>query len=253
VYHLAALIPQRRAAPDVMRAVNVDGTVHVLEAARAAGVRRVVYLSSVEVYGVPAFSPCTEDAPLVPIGEYGRNKVESENLCLQAVKEGLEVTILRPTTIVGPGLDEPFFLSLLRAVRDGKPVVILGSGSNRFQLVHGDDVAAACLTVSSHPNAVGQAFNVGSLDVPPIGQMVEEVLAGVGSRSRVVRVPPAVARAAVGALRWVGRAPLEPEHLRIALSEYVFSVGKAEQVLGWRPCRRQVDAMLETYAWLTGK
>ncbi len=253
VYHLAALIPQRRATPEVMRAVNVDGTAHVLEAARAVGVRRVVYLSSVEVYGVPAVSPCPEEAPLAPIGEYGRNKVESEGLCLEAVRQGLEVSILRPTTIVGPGLDEPFFLGLLRSVRDGKPVVILGRGANRFQLVHGEDVAAVCMVAAEHPAAVGEAFNVGSVDVPSIGRMVEEVLARVGSRSRIVRLPAGLARVAVGALRLVGRAPLEPEHMRIALSEYVFSVAKAERVLGWHPRWPQVEAMIETYAWLTGK
>jgi nucleoside-diphosphate-sugar epimerase len=61
-----------------------------------------------------------------------------------------------------------------------------------------------------------------------------------------------MARAGVTMLRWVGRAPLEPEHLRIALGEYVFSIDKAQRVLGWQPRWHQVDAMLQTYAWLAG-
>jgi len=252
VYHLAALIPQRRATPETMHAVNVTGTANVLQAARACRVRRVVYLSSVEVYGVPPEAPCPEETPFAPIGEYGRNKVESEALCREAVEQGLEVSILRPTTIVGPGLDEPFFLSLLRAVQGGRPVVILGAGQNRFQLVHADDVVSACRLAADHPGAVGQAFNLGSADVPTIRQMVEQVLAHVGSKSRIVGVPAGLARAGVTMLRWVGRAPLEPEHLRIALGEYVFSIDKAQRVLGWQPRWHQVDAMLQTYAWLAG-
>jgi len=247
VHHLAALIPQRRATPETMRAVNVGGTENVLDAARAAGVRRVVFLSSVEVYGVPRVVPCPEDGPLAPLGEYGRNKVAAEALCREAAAQGLEVVILRPPTIVGPGLDEPFLVGLMAAIRDGKPVTLLGDGRNRFQFVHAEDVVAACLPAADHPDAPGGTFNIGSGDVPPIREMVEAVIARVGSTSRIQTVPVWLARLAVAVLHPLGKAPLEPEHLPIAVADYVFDIGRARRVLGWEPRWGNVEAILDTY------
>jgi nucleoside-diphosphate-sugar epimerase len=247
VHHLAALIPQRQADDARMKAVNVGGTQHVLEGALAAGVQRVVYLSSVEIFGVPSIVPCPEDGPLAPLGEYGRNKIAAEALCRQAAEQGLEVAILRPPTIVGPGLDEPFLVGLLSDARAGKPVTLLGKGQNRFQFVHAEDVVAACLLAAEHPAAVGEAFNIGSADVPPIRQMVEEVLTRVGSGSTVRSIPVTAAKIAMALLRPFGRAPLEPEHLAIAVSDYVFDIAKARQMLGWEPRWGNVDAVVDTY------
>ena len=117
VYHLASLIPQRKANIETMRAVNIGGTKNVLDAARNAGLRRVIYLSSVEIFGVPKVVPCPEDGELAPLGEYGRNKIEAERLCREACAAGFPVVMLRPPTITGSGLDEPFILSLLSAIQ----------------------------------------------------------------------------------------------------------------------------------------
>lgn len=247
VYHLAALIPQRRADAATMQAVNVGGTQHVLNAALARGVRRVVYLSSVEIFGVPAIVPCPEDGPLAPLGEYGRNKIAAEKACHQAVELGLEVTILRPPTIIGPGLAEPFLVGMLNDIRAGRPVMLLGRGQNRFQFVHVEDVVAACLIVADHPAAVGQAFHVGAADVPSIRSMVEEVIHRVGSASKVRSIPVPLARLAMAFLRPLGKAPLEPEHLVIAIADYLFDIRKARQVLGWEPRWGNIEAVMDTY------
>ena len=92
-----------------------------------------------------------------------------------------------------------------------------------------------------------EAFNIGSADVPPIRQMVEEVLARVGSASTVRGIPVMVAQIAMALLRPFGRAPLEPEHLAIAVSDYVFDIAKARQMLGWEPRWGNVDAVVDTY------
>jgi len=247
VHHLAALIPQRRADPETMQAVNVGGTKNVLDAARAAGVRRVVYLSSVEVLGVPAVVPCPEDGPLAPLGEYGRNKIAAEALCREAAAQGLEVVILRPPTIIGPGLEEPFLVGLMAAIRDGKPVTLLGSGRNRFQFVHARDVVAACLLAADQPAAAGETFHIGSADVPPIRAMVEEVIDRTGSAATIKTIPVGLARLAITLLRPFGKAPLEPEHVAIAVADYVFDISKARRVLGWEPQWGNVAAILDTY------
>jgi nucleoside-diphosphate-sugar epimerase len=231
-----------------MQAVNVGGTQHVIEAAEAAGVRRVVYFSSVEIFGVPSLVPCPEDGPLSPLGEYAQNKIAAEELCRAAMGRGLEVVVLRSPTIVGPGLDEPFLVGLLGDIRAGRPVTLLGKGLNRFQFVHAEDVAAACLLAAETPAAAGEAFHLGAADVPPIREMVEQVIARVGSASSVRSIPPALARLAVTLLHPLGKAPLEPEHLAIAVADYVFDISKAQRVLGWTPRWGNVEAVLDTYS-----
>jgi nucleoside-diphosphate-sugar epimerase len=247
VFHLASLNPQRKANLETMRAVNVGGTGNILEAARAAGVRRVVYLSSVEIFGAPKVAPCPEWWPPAPLGEYGRNKIAAEALCCQAVEKGLEVTMLRPMTIIGPGMAEPYLLSILASIRASQPVSLLGKGENRFQFVHAEDVAEACLIAAKHPAAVGEAFNIGSADVPPIRKMVEEIIQRVGSTSTIRSIPMPLARLAVAVLHPFGKAPVEPEHLAIAAIDYVFDISLAKQKLGWQPRWGNVDAIMDAY------
>ncbi len=247
IYHLASIIPQRKEPAETMREVNVGGTQAVLSAAKTNHVPRVVYLSSVEIFGAPKMVPCPEDGPLAPLGEYGRNKIAAEALCRQAGSDGLEVTILRPMTIVGSGLTEPFILGLLEAIRAGKQVTILGSGSNHFQLIHVEDVVQACILAAHQPEAAGKAFNIGSQDVPSIREMMSEVIRRVGSPSRITSVPVPLARLAVSALRLFGKAPLEPEHLAIAVCDYLFDTRLAGSILGWKPCWGSVESVLSAY------
>ena len=247
VYHLASLIPQRKGDVETMRAVNVEGTRNVLEAAREAGVRRVVYLSSVEIFGVPKKVPCSENGPLEPLGEYGSDKIAAEQLCRESNKKGLPVVILRPPTIIGPGLDEPFLLNLLASIKKGSAVTLPGKGDNRFQFIHVEDVVSACLLAADNPNAPGEAFNIGGKNVPSISECVRLVAERVGSPSYVRHVPVWLVRLAIGILRPFGKAPLEPEHVKIAMTDYLFDIGKAKRVLGWEPRHDIVDALVETY------
>src|SRR5204862_2919188 len=99
VVHAAAALPIQ-ASHESIRSVNVLGTEHVLHEARAADVRRVVFISSTAVYGVPEKHPIEEDDPLVGAGWYDESKIDPEALCLVAA---LEATIIRPKTFIGPG------------------------------------------------------------------------------------------------------------------------------------------------------
>lgn len=247
VIHLAGLIPQKSPGDATMWAVNVDGTQHVLDGARATGVKRVVYVSSAEVYGLPTVIPCPEDTPLAPQGVYGRSKVAAEKLCRSMQSVGVEVVILRPPTIIGPGLDEPFIVSLLDAVAQGGRVPLLGRGSNRFQMVHGDDMAEACLLAATLDGIAGRIYNIGATDVPPLRQVAEALIECVGSRARVISVPLPLVRVAMAILRPLGKAPLAPEHLAIATHDYVFDTSRAHRELGWYPRYGVVDALLDTY------
>lgn len=249
VVHLAALLPQRHACPAEMRRVNVDGTRALVEAALQAGVRRLVMVSSAEVYGLPRAAPCPEDAPLRPLGEYGRNKVEAERLVRVAGERGLEVVILRPPTIVGPRMPERLLAGMLAVLRRGRVLFVPGGG-RRFQFVALSDVVAACLLAAVTDGGVGETFNIGSEDVPSQLETFRRLRDRVGSRSAVIPVPPALLRVVGRALLAAGRSPIEPEHLPIALGDYVFDIRKAREQLGWRPAKGNVEALADAYEWL---
>jgi UDP-glucose 4-epimerase len=123
---------------------NVDGTLHVFEAARMAGVRRIVNFSSECAYG-NVDGPVREDAPLHPTTPYGVTKVATE-LLGQVYTDlyGLDVVSLRPSELYGPGNKMPQYLrEMIRTVLDGEPYRLRQGGDQRFHFVHVEDVALA--------------------------------------------------------------------------------------------------------------
>lgn len=249
VFHLAALLPQRHAPTQEMQRVNVEGTRRLLEVARRVGVQRFVMVSSAEVYGLPRKVPCPENAPLRPLGEYGRNKVEAERLVRAAGGQGQDIVILRPPTVVGPWMPERLLLGMLTALREGRTLFVPG-GRGRFQMVALSDLVGACLLAAEASRPVGETINIGSDDVPPQAEMWRRLRDRVGSRSRVVAVPRPLLHMIGRALLAARRSPVEPEHLPIALGDYLFDIRRARELLAWRPSKDNVAALAETYEWL---
>src|SRR5258706_333580 len=101
VVHAAAALPIQ-VKKDIIFSINIDGTKTVLEASLKNKVKRLVFISSTAVYGVPRHLPETEEAPLDPIGYYGESKIAGEDLCREYMKKGLQINIIRPKTFLGP-------------------------------------------------------------------------------------------------------------------------------------------------------
>ena len=140
------------------RAVTVDGTRNVLEAAVRAGVRRVVHLSTVMVYGVPSAPVLRETLPRRPSGDaYGDAKLEAEELAFRYHRErGLPVSIIQPTAVYGPfGL--AWTERVLEQLRSGL-VPLIDGGAGVCNAVYIDDVAEAVLLAAEREQAVGEAF-----------------------------------------------------------------------------------------------
>src|SRR5690606_39186416 len=118
---------------------------NLIRAAREQGVHKTVLVSSSAVFGVPAHNPIrAEDAP-EPDEDYGRAKLAAERIAREATaRHGLDVTIIRPRTILGQGR-LGIFQILFEWVYRGKSVYVLGRGDNRYQFVHCDDLACACI------------------------------------------------------------------------------------------------------------
>src|SRR5262249_46053873 len=199
IYHLAAgqrMKPQFAGmAEQEIRSMNVAGVANVLAAARAEGVRKVVFISSSGVYGIPLTVPVREDHPQRPLGDYGHSKIEAETLCQEHLAQGGDVTVLRPMSLFGPRMSGVFIL-LFDWVRRGKNVYLLGDGRNRVQMASAWDVADACLRAAERPEARGAVLNIGAEGVPTVRQQVEALIGHARSRSRIVTIPAGLLRTA---------------------------------------------------------
>ncbi len=185
VLHNVAQVPLARDR-DLFRSVNVVGTANLLVAAREAGVDKVVHTSSSAVFGIPESNPVTEETPCHPLEAYGRAKLEAEVLCHEAVDAGLDVTIIRPRTILGHGR-LGIMAVLFEFVADGAPVYVLGGGHNRYQLVHASDLGDACLRAAAREGP--SVYNIGATEFGTMRETLQALVdhAGTGSRSRCVR------------------------------------------------------------------
>ena len=251
VYHLVGVVPQARVRPDEMRAINVGGTRNVLNACFEKGASRMVFVSSSEVYGRLEAVPCTETAILGPIGEYGVNKMSAELMCREAMRErGLPVSILRPTTIVGPHNWDGMFEMLFKQVMDNGYLPVPGRGDAKWQVVHVEDTAAAAVLAGESEEAAGQAFNVAAPgEVPTHLELALAMKKSTGSSARIIRINKTLTTGVLRALCLLGLSPLEPDQFLVGFSDYVLDVSKLQSMLGWEAKFTSLEAFEASYRW----
>lgn len=250
VFHVAAWLggDEAMAGP-----VNVDGTEHVVRAAREAGVRRVVHVSTVGVYDLPsAEGTVDEDVPLAPDSPvpYSATKARAE-LRAREVAGGaggtdLELTVARPAMVYGP---RSTFWSegICRAACAGKRLLV-GSGEGHFHPIFVDNLVDALLLCATRDEAAGEAFNVAEEPVTwreYVGRYAE--LCGMEPASLPLWLAKAMARA--GRLPGV-EPPIDRERLVMATNRLVVSTEKLRDRLGWRPRVGFDEGMDRTAAWL---
>ena len=169
VYHLGALgsVPRSVQDPLTSSAVNVEGTLNVLLAARDEGVRRVVFSSSSSVYGNSGELPRTEAMPSDPISPYGVAKLAAERYCVSfsRVYHGFETVVLRSFNVFGPRQSPfsqyaavvPLFVT---AIREGRPVTIYGDGEQSRDFTYVANVVDATIRAGTADGASGEIFNI---------------------------------------------------------------------------------------------
>jgi nucleoside-diphosphate-sugar epimerase len=245
--HAAAALPIRGSRAEI-RSVNVDGTLTLLSAAAEAGVRRVVFVSSTAVYGVPDKHPIEEDDPLQGVGFYGESKIAAEDACRAFMRRGLECVIVRPKTFVGPERLGVFEI-LFDWIRDGRRIYTLGDGSNRYQLLAVEDLVEAILLSASRRAAAGETLNIGAKEFGTVRSDLQALIDHAGSSSRLTPVPVRPAEIALRALELARVSPLVEWHYKTAHRDSYVDVSKAERILGWKPRLSNAEALTQTYDW----
>jgi UDP-glucose 4-epimerase len=184
VYHLGALgsVPRSVQDPLTSNAVNVEGTMNVLLAARDEGVRRVVYSSSSSIYGSAGELPRTEAMAPDPISPYGVAKLAAERYCVSfsRVYERFETVVLRYFNVFGPRQSPhsqyaavvPLFLT---AVSRGEPVTIHGDGEQSRDFTYVSNVVDATLRAADAEGATGRVFNVAAGTPASVNQLADAI------------------------------------------------------------------------------
>ncbi len=246
VIHAAAALPIQRTKEKIF-SVNVQGTKNVLEACLKNHVSRVIFISTTAVYGVPKHLPETENAPLDPIGYYGQSKMEAENLCKKYCKQGLEITILRPKSFLGPerlGVFELWF----EAMFTGRSVFILGKGNNRYQLLAVSDVVDAVLKALLCDVSC-EIFNIGARDFGTWREDLGFVMKEGKSISKITSIPTLPAQIGLTILEWLNLSPLSAWHYKTMPVPSYVSTNKAEKLLGWKAEKSNKELLIESYNW----
>ena len=241
--HAAAALPIRGSRALIME-VNVEGTRTLLDAAREAGVGRVLFISSTSVYGVPEVHPIPEDAPLVGVGAYGESKIAAE-----ALVRGSRVpwVIIRPKTFLGPERLGVFEI-LFDWIREGRRIYVLGNGSNRYQLLAVEDLVEAIVRAAEQEVA-GEVFNVGATEFGTVRSDLERLIAHAGTRSRLRPIPARPAEVVLRTLELAKVSPLVEWHYKTASRDSYVDVTKAQRLLGWEATKSNVDTLVENYDW----
>ncbi len=250
VIHNAAVLPIARAGKDYWK-VNVEGTQKVLEACQKYTVRKVIFISTSAVYGIPKTVPINESTPLTPLGKYGFSKYDAEQVCQKFKQKGLDITIIRPRTLVGQGRLGIFSL-LFDRIRKGRRVFILGNGKNLFQLLSGRDLASACLLAAERP-CRGEDFNLGSDQFGTINEDLSALIQHAGSTSQLTPLPALPARLLLTLLDHLRLSPLVDWHYKTPHKPFYFDISKAKKILGWMPQDGNQKMLCSTYDWYLKK
>ena len=246
VYHCVAQVPLAR-NKDLFQAVNVGGCKNLLEACQQSGVRKVVLLSSSAVFGVPKQNPVDEALQPEPGEAYGRTKLVAEEMAADFSRQhGLDVTIIRPRTILGHGR-LGIFQVLFDWVESGKAVYVLGCGDNLYQFVHADDLAEACILAADRPGF--RVYNIGADNFSTMRETLEGLVAHAKTTSRVRSLPMAPTVVAMRMLAAMRLVPLAPYHWLMYGREMYFDLSRAKAELSWNPERGNVDMICESYDW----
>ena len=239
IIHLAALIaiPYSYQAPRSYVETNVIGTLNLMEAARRAGISRVIHTSTSEVYGTAQYVPMDEEHPQVGQSPYSASKIGADQIAHSYWSSfGLPVTTVRPFNTYGPRQSQRAFIpSVIVQLLSGSEKIALGSLSPTRDLTFVSDTAAGFRSVAEGRGGLGEVFNLGSgfeITMEEVAEMLVEI------SGRQVRVEEDPAR-------------VRPDNSEV---ERLWSdTSKIQRAYGWKPEHAGRDGLhrgLEkTYAW----
>ncbi|MCG3204769.1 MAG: Aurachin B dehydrogenase [Elusimicrobia bacterium] len=259
VMHLAAVYRPANVTRKDFWDVNVEGVRNIVEAAAEAHVKKFVHCSTVGVHGTTGRHPINEDGPIKPDDLYQESKWAGEQLALSIAREkGLNLTVLRPAGIYGPG--EKRFLKITQMIKNGR-FIMFGNGKVSYHFVHVSDFCEAFWLASQKENTNGRVYIIADRTPIDIAEVVVVLAKAVGVKPPTFKLPYA--------LLWMAAIVTEilckpfgiqpPMHRRRAAwfrSERAYNIDRAIKELGYNPkveTREGLTQMVDSYkkaGWL---
>lgn len=253
VFHLASPFGDILQPDDAYWDIEVNGTRNVLETAKRYGVRRVVHCSTQGVHGIIANPPGNENSPIAPRDYYCYAKAEGEKLCREFLDRDLDLVVVRPTSVYGPG-DTRGWLKLYRMVANGW-FLMIGDGRTYNHPVYVGNLVDCFELAAESPQAKGRTYIAGDDRAVTLTELVREVATAIDTNVRIVRFPwygAAWASAAVIETAFK-HARTRPPVFRRRLSWFKtnrwFQIERAKRELGYRPRVALASGLAKTAAW----
>lgn len=253
IFHMATVFRLGGASDDLFRQVHVESTKLLAEEAAAnPAFKRFIQVSTVGVHGHITGRPADEEAPFAPGDDYQQTKAEGELWLRDFAREkGLDITILRPAAIYGPG--DRRLLKLFRLATH-RVFPLLGFGPSHYHLIHVEDLTNIMLLAAAHPAAAGEAFICGNPDPTTIADIVRTVAEELGRPITILRLPafPFFAAAALTELlfRPFGiEPPIYRRRIAFFTKDRKFDTGKLKKVLGYETVYSNREGLVQTLHW----
>jgi len=244
IFHLAALPAITRAGKKIIE-VNVRGTENVLRAGIENKIKKVIYVSSSAVFGIPKKLPINKFTPINPIDIYGKSKAEAEMVCQNYRNKGLNVIIMRPCPVIGPERLGVFGI-LFDWIYNNRNIFIIGSGLNKLEFVHVSDFCNACILALERANNV--TFEIGGGGFSTLKEDLASLIKHAQKSSKIISLNKMFARITLFILDFIRLSPLTRFHY-LTYSEDFYCDDYAQEALGYYPSYDNKKALAESYDW----
>lgn len=245
IFHLAArvhIMDDPAADPlTEFRKVNVEGTAQLAREAARAGVKRLVFISSIKVNGEECAKPYTPDSPPNPSDPYGISKWEAEQALRRIEAEtGLEVVVLRPTLVYGPGV-KANFLNMMKAINRCIPLP-LASITNRRSLIYVGNLVDALAICAVHSEAIGKTYLVSDGEDVSTPELIQLIAKTLGVTARLFPVH-------VSLMRMAGKLAGKSGAVNRLAGSLTVDSSNIRRDLGWKPPFTMEEGLERTAAW----
>ena len=238
IVNSAAALPYHNLPDKKYWEANVYGVKNVIQAAKISGIKRLVHISTVGIYGATSRRGASERSKTELSGVYSRTKFEGEKIVWKYIKEGFPATIIRPTIAYGPGDIRPGFLNLFVFIKKGMFVPV-GKGDNFFHTIYVGNLVDALMLAATKDAAIGEDFIIGDDPCPTMKELVEVIAKVQGKRLPNFYLPRWIAFASGIFFDFINKAglpvPLTTKRVKFITENKKFKINKAKKVLGYKP------------------
>ena len=223
------------------RKVNTAGTRQLAQEATKAGVKRLVFISSIKVNGEESIAPYSETSPTQPTDPYGISKWEAEQALRKIEKEtSLEVVVVRPTLVYGPGVKANFF-NMMKAVNRGLPLPLI-TITNKRSLIYVGNLVDALAICATHPAAAGQTYLVSDGEDVSTPELIHRI-------ADALNVPARLFAFSVSLLRLAGKLTGKGAAVNRLTGSLTVDSSKIRQELEWQPPFTMEEGLQVTAQW----